>query len=215
MGLRKTSADSLPTLHRLEECASFSNPFSGRHSSTHGSWGAPREHASKENKVGSRPMPVNPWSDVVPMQAKSGSLRGVQRGNSAAMEILRGSPQEYLMGGELAPHTLCTAVFLVFKANHELGPHPLCTAVLLVFKANHELAPHRLCTAAFLMFKANHELGLHRLCTAVFLMFKGNCRCHRLALWAPHERQSQVRSGKLWLAHVQDSRMRCQRPPPC
>lgn len=104
MGLRKTSADSLSTLHRLEECASFSNPFSGRNSSSQGAWGTSREYASKENKVGSRPMPVNPWSAAVPMHAKSGSLRGVQRGNSAAMEILRSSPQEYLMG-ELPPES--------------------------------------------------------------------------------------------------------------
>ena len=143
MGLRKTSADSLSTLHGLEECASFSNPFSGRNSSSQGAWGAPREHASKENRVGSRPRPVNPWSDVVPIQAKSGSLRGVQRGSSAAMDILRSSPQEYLMG-ELAPHRLCTAVFLVFKADHELGPHRLCRALLIVFKAErrcHRQAP--------------------------------------------------------------------------
>ena len=100
MGLRKTSADSLSTLHRLEECASFSNPFSGSSHSARGGWGALREktNASKENKVGSRPVSVNPWSEAVPIQAKSASLRGVQRGNSAAMDVLRSSPHEYMMG---------------------------------------------------------------------------------------------------------------------
>ncbi len=100
MGLRKTSADSLSTLHRLEECASFSNPFSGSSHSGTGAWGASREKpkVSKENRAGSTPVSVNPWSEAVPIQAKSGSFRGVQRGNSAAMDVLRSSPHEYMMG---------------------------------------------------------------------------------------------------------------------
>ena len=109
MGFRKTSADSLSTLHRLEEGASFSNPFSGSSSrSGRGAWGASRESAGRANKGGSRPASVNPWGEALPMQAKSSSLRGVQRGNSAAMEILRSSPQDYLLGELQSPGVLCS-----------------------------------------------------------------------------------------------------------
>ena len=98
MGLRKTSADSLATLYRPDDCASFSNPFSGSSSSTRGAWGTFSRYASKENEQGSQAAPVNPWSEAAPVQAKSTSLRSVQRGSSAAIDVLRGSPQSHLSG---------------------------------------------------------------------------------------------------------------------
>ena len=43
---------------------------------------------------------VDPWKDAMPAQAKAGSLRGCQRGNSAAMAVLRSSLQGSAMQGE-------------------------------------------------------------------------------------------------------------------
>ncbi len=97
MGLRKTSADSLATMHRLEDCAFFRNPFSNGNPGPKAGKAANGDD-SKETEQHSRQSSVDPWSYAEPVKRKSTSLKGVQRGNSAAMDILRASPLEF---GEL------------------------------------------------------------------------------------------------------------------
>lgn len=99
MGLRKTSADSLATMHRLEDCAFFSNPFSNSHPGPEAGKAA-NGHDGEETEQHSRHSPVDPWSYSEPVKRNNASMKGVQRGNSAAMDILRASPLEL---GELQP----------------------------------------------------------------------------------------------------------------
>ena len=100
MGLRKTSYDSL---NRLENCTSFQNPFTGSRNADQGLWrgfltaGSEKGAAERQS---SQQGSVDPWKDAVPARAKTGSLRGCQRGSSAAMAVLRGSPQGSAMHGE-------------------------------------------------------------------------------------------------------------------
>ncbi len=109
MGLRKTSYDSLS---RLEECTSFQNPFTGSRNADQGLWRGFLTAGSEKGAAERQPSQqgsVDPWKDAVPAHARTGSLRGCQRGSSAAMAVLRGSPQGSAMHGEslmllLAPY---------------------------------------------------------------------------------------------------------------
>ena len=100
MGLRKTSYDSL---NRLEECTSFQNPFTGSRNADQGLWRGFLTAGSEkgtEERQSSQQGSVDPWKDTVPARARTGSLRGCQRGSSAAMAVLRSSPQGSAMLGE-------------------------------------------------------------------------------------------------------------------
>ena len=94
MGLRKTSYDSLS---RLEECTSFQNPFTGSRNADQGLWRgfltAGSEKGAAEAQL-SQQGSVDPWRDAVPARARTGSLRGCQRGSSAAMAVPARLPTE-------------------------------------------------------------------------------------------------------------------------
>lgn len=107
LGAKKTSADNLETLHRMEVYCAFRNPFSGGSGGGSGAWAAPAAATSSrggpsKGTDGSQMAPVNPWSQAAPIEEGHGSggpsMRGVQRGNSAAMEMLRGSSTDPMQG---------------------------------------------------------------------------------------------------------------------